>query len=296
MLNQQALRKKIAATHNIKHITEAIELVASVKLQKLLQKTETFRFYSRQLMQIVENLTQAVGGQTHPFFDVREVKSVGVIIVAGDKGLCGSYNSNVLKQADHFLEQHSHLQIKLTLFGQKIVDHYSKSAYDIQNKHVNYVSKINEANVKVWSAEFAKSFENHEIDEVWVVYTHYKNILVRETKVEKILPMQKKEVREDVAVKAQKNRVETTHSNYIFEPAAEEIYLKIIPSALNTKVQSLLLESQVSELSARVVSMKAAATNADEMITKLTLIKNKIRQFGITKEILEINAGAEGTS
>lgn len=296
MLSQQALRKKIAATHNIKHIAEAIELVASVKLQKLLQKTENFRFYAKKLIEIVENLTDAVGGQVHPFFEVREVKNVGVVVITGDKGLCGSYNSNVLKQADHFLEQLSHVQVKLILFGQKCVDHYSKSSYDILQRQVAYSSKINEENVRGWGSEFARAFEDQHLDEVWVVYTHYKNILVRETKVEKILPMQKSGFIELTAVHAGKDHNKGIKSDYIFEPAAAEIYLKIIPSALYTKFQSLLLDSQISELSARVVSMKAAATNAEEMITKLTLIKNKIRQFGITKEILEINAGAEGIS
>lgn len=294
MLNQQTLRKKIAATHNIKHIAEAIELVASVKLQKLLQKTEHFRFYAKKLIEIIENLTETVGEQAHPFFDVREVKSIGVVVITGDKGLCGSYNMNVLKQADHFLEHYSREGVKLILFGQKSVSHYSKSDYHIQNQYVNYVPKINEANARGWSIEIAKSFENRELDEVWVVYTHYKNILVRETKVEKILPMQKKAVKEDSITKEKKGQTKNLKSDYIFEPGAEEIYQKVIPAALYTKFQSLLLESQTSELSARVVSMKAAATNAEEMITKLTLIKNKIRQFGITKEILEINAGAEG--
>lgn len=294
MLNQQTLRKKLASTHNIKHITEAIELVASVKLQNLLQKIEHFRFYATKLMEIVENLTQVIGGQAHPFFEMREVKSIGVIVISSDKGLCGSYNSNLLKQADHFLDQHSNAQLKLILFGQKSVDHYSKRAYEIQHKHVNYVSKLNETHIKAWSAEFIESFENSELDEVWVVYTHYKNILVRETKVEKILPMQKKEVKEVIGLKVSKEQEKNTQLDYILEPQAEEIYSKIIPYALYTKFQALLLESQAAELSARVVSMKTANTNAEDMIKKLTLIKNKIRQSGITEEILEINAGAEG--
>lgn len=293
MLNQQTLRKKLASTHNIKHITEAIELVASVKLQKILHKIEHFRFYAKKLSEIVGDLTQVVDGQAHPFFEVRETKSVGVIIVASDKGLCGAYNTNLLKQADHFLDQHSSVQLKLTLFGQKSVEHYSKRAYEIQNQYGNYTSKINETQVEEWCAEFANAFENKTIDELWIVYTHYKNILARETEIKKILPMQKEEVTAGKDFSGVKAQGQSSRSNYIFEPDADQIYHKIIPTAFYTTVLSLLLESQASELSARVVSMKAAATNADDMITKLTLIKNKIRQFGITKEILEINAGAE---
>lgn len=297
MINQQTLRKKLASTHNIKHITEAIELVASVKLQKLLQRMEHFRLYATKMIEIVENLTQVVKSHSHPFFEVRDIKKIGVIIVTSDKGLCGSYNSNLLKHADHFLDQYSHkTSLKLILFGQKSVDHYSKKGYEIQNKYINYNSEINEVYVKTWCDEFIKAFENKVLDEVWIVYTHYKNILVRENKVEKILPMHKEkneEIQKSNAIEMNEKSVE---SDYIFEPNAEVIYNKIIPYALYTKMLSLLLESQASELSARVVSMKAATTNAEEMITKLTLIKNKIRQLGITKEILEINAGAEGIS
>lgn len=295
MLNQQALRKKLASTHNIKHITEALELVANVKLQKLLQKIKHFRFYATKLMEIVENLTQTADNQSHPLFEVRAVKNIGVLIITSDKGLCGSYNSNLLKLADQFLTEHSQEQLKLILFGQKSIDHYTKKNYNIQNKYEKYTAKLNEANVRNWCAEFTKLFENKELDQVWVVYTHYKSILVREPKVEKILPMEKQEINEAVGLKASENQKEkSSNSYYVFEPNPDEIYLKIIPYALSTKLQSLLLESQAAELSARVVSMNAATTNAEEMITKLTLIKNKIRQFGITKEILEINAGAEG--
>lgn len=294
MLNQQTLRKKLASTHNIKHITEAIELVASVKLQKLLQKIESFRFYATKLREIVENLTQVVKEQAHPFFEVREVKSIGVIIITSDKGLCGSYNSNLLKQADRFLDEHSNKQLKLTLFGQKSLDHYSKRDYEIQNTYINYASKINESHVKAWCTEWTQLFENKKLDEVWVLYTHYKNVLAREPKAEKILPMQKEKVKDREGGDVSKDQALSMPVDYIFEPDAEKIYHHIIPYALSTHLLSLLLESQASELSSRVVSMKAATTNAEEMITKLTLIKNKIRQFGITKEILEINAGAEG--
>jgi F-type H+-transporting ATPase subunit gamma len=296
MLNQQTLRKKLASTHNIKHITEAIELVASIKLQKLLQKIEHFRLYAAKMAEIVKNLTQAAEGQSHPFFEVRDIKNIGVIIVTSDKGLCGSYNSNLLRQADHFLDQHCNTPLKLTLFGQKSVDHYSKQRYEIQNKYVNYHSKINETHVKTWCEEFIKSFESKMLDEVWIIYTHYKNILVRETKVEKILPMQREESKATKKSHATEEHQKNIKSDYIFEPNVEVIYNRIIPYTLYTKILSLLLESQASELSARVVSMKAATTNAEEMISKLTLIKNKIRQLGITQEILEINAGAEGIS
>jgi F-type H+-transporting ATPase subunit gamma len=202
----------------------------------------------------------------------------------------------LLRQADHFLGLHSKERLKLILFGQKSVDHYSKKAYDIHTTYVNYASKIQEANVREWCAEFTRLFEEKELDEVWMVYTHYKNVLARETKVEKILPMQKEQMHEMAGLDTSDETSKGLKTDYIFEPDANEIYLKLIPYALCTKVQSLLLESQASELSARVVSMKAATTNAEDMITKLTLIKNKIRQFGITKEILEISAGAEGVT
>lgn len=290
MLNQQTLQKKLTSTHNIKHITEAIELVANVKLQKLLQKIKHFRFYANKLKAIVGNLTQTADDQNHPFFAERETKNVGVIIVTSDKGLCGSYNSNLLKEAERFLKQYSQEDVSLILFGKKSVNHFSKKNYKIIEKYENYKSKINAPTVNEWCSEFVKLFVEKKIDEMWIVYTHYKSILVREVRVEKILPMQKIAVS---SVEKLNDSVETS-SNYIFDPTPNEIYLKIIPYALATTFQSLVLESYAAELSARVVSMKAATTNAEEMITKLTLIKNKIRQFGITKEILEINAGAEG--
>lgn len=284
MLNQQALRKKLISTHNIKHITEAIELVSGIKFQKLIRSKEHFYFYAKKLTEMVQHLSLAIDGPSHPLFAVRPTKRVAVIVIASDRGLCGSYNANLLKQADLFLEKHLDSQLELILFGQKAVDHFKNSKWKIRKTYPNYVGKLSETTIKEWCHEFTQSFENGDIDELWVVHTHFINVLSRETKVEQLLPFKIENVHTHV-----ENR-----NHYFFEPNPERIYNAIIPLSFFIKVQALFYESQAAELSARLVSMKAATKNADEMIEKLTLIKNKVRQSGITKEILEINAGAEG--
>lgn len=289
MLNQQALKKKLSSTLNIQHIAEAIELVSNVKLQKLLTRMEHFRHFALKLQNMIENITDGVDKEANPFFEVRERKNILVIVITSDKGLCGSYNASLLKHADHFLNEQINVGINLTLFGQKSVDHYIKKSYEIKNRYISYAPQITETNVAVWCKKFTESFEKKEVDEVFVIYTHYKNLLTRDVKIEKILPLQKEN-------NLEKEKLKFNRSDYIFEPETNKIYPQLISYALHTQFESLLLESLASELSSRRVAMKAASTNAEDMITKLTLIKNKIRQFSITKEILEINAGAEGVS
>lgn len=286
MLNQQSLRRRLKSVKNILNITQAMEVVSGVRFRKLMQKMEHFRAYSSKMSEIVAHLKQVSDVPRHPLMVVRPAQRIAVIVVASDKGLCGSYNEHIFKAANKFLAGYSADQVELYLFGHKAADRFKRSPWKIAGSTLDYSRKLTEESVKEWSKNFATAFEKQEFDELWVVYTHFKNVISREIRTEKILPL-------DVSTTSPSEHIASPIS-ILFEPDPLQIYQKLIPLSFYVKMLSLLLDAYAAELSCRIIAMKAAAKNAEEMIDKLTLLKNKSRQLSITTEILEITAGAEG--
>lgn len=283
MSTQLILKNRLRSVHNILHITKAMEVVSGVRFRKLMRKIEQFKFYADTLSDIVERLKPSVDRSHTSLFHARKRRHAIVIIVAGDKGLCGPYNENVFKESERFLKTLPTDQLELVLIGNKAIDHFRHRNWKIKAEIHDYARHLESPEVKKWSMEFLNAYENEEIDEAWVVFTHFKSLLSREAKVEKILPLA-----EDDPHNLPK-RVD-----FISEPEPELIHQSILPHFFYTKLQGILFDSYASELSSRMIAMKAATTNAEEMIEKLTLIKNKNRQLSITREILEITAAAEG--
>lgn len=285
MSTQQSLRLRIRSAQNIKHITQAMEVVAGVRFRKLMNKMEHFRVYSDKFTELVDQLKSGVGVDEHILFKKRPTQNIGVVVVSGDKGLCGSYNDKLLKEAEKFLKTLPTGQVELILLGNKAVDYFKNKQWKIKRKQPDFTRNLSEGIVRQWSIEYTKSFEKGEYDELWIVYTHYINVLAREVQIEKILPLD---------VEATSSSKAKPSLDFIFEPNPATIYHYMIPFFFYAKLHSHLYESYASELSSRMIAMKAATKNAEEVIDKLTLIKNKQRQLNITKEILEITAGAEG--
>ncbi len=283
MSTHHNLKQRLRSVQNIQHITQAMEIVAGVRFRKLIHKIEDFRLYAQKLAELVERLKLNLDAKQHPLFQKRDTQRVGVIIVASDKGLCGSYNENVLRQAERFLNTLNSDQVELILFGHKAADYFKNKKWKIKTKNLDFTRKLSESAIQAWSTSYIAAFQNQEFDELWIVYTHFKNILSREVHIDKILPLASNQAESDLA-----------SIDFIFEPDPAQIYQRLIPYFFYATLQTRIFESYASELSSRMVAMKAATKNADEMIEKLTLIKNKQRQLSITTEILEITAGAEG--
>lgn len=282
MSNQQSLRHRLRSVNNILHITQAMEVVSSVQFRKLLQRMQHFRTYADKMSGIIARLTAAAEVHQHPLFQKRTRSRVGVVVIAGDKGLCGSYNEHVLSEADRLLKTFPREQVDVIVFGKKAHDYFSRHGWRMHKSTVDYARKLNESCIREWSDGYIADFESGQYDELWMVYTHFGSVLSRSVHVEKLLPLEKEPAEPGAEA-----------SDFIFEPDPEQIYQQIIPYFFYTELQARLLESYASELSSRMIAMKAAATNAEEMIGKLTLIMNKNRQLSITNEILEITAGAE---
>ncbi|WP_059359883.1 ATP synthase F1 subunit gamma [Parachlamydia acanthamoebae] len=281
MTSLRDIRKRLHSVENIRQMTEAMEMVAASQLRRAKAKAEQARPYALTMKHILENLSTSVN-ELNPFFIQREVKKTAVVVIAGDRGLCGSYNTSVFTAAERFLSKYRHDNVELILMGSKTVEFFKRKPWAIREEIVDWGGKLTLDQVKKLSNELVHWFETEVFDEVWVIYTHYVHLALREIKVEKFLNIQPPAM------------LKGLHPlDYIFEPSSEVLLAEIMPRYCLTIISSALNEAYAAELSARIFSMRTAVKNAEEMIEKLTLERNKVRQTGITTEMLEITSGTE---
>ena len=279
MATLREIRRKLQSVTNIEKITQAMEMVAASRLRKAQARAEMSRPYARKLKEILERLVVVTDHFAHPLLNKREVKKIGVVVVSGDKGLCGSYNQMVFSRTEKFLRNYSQDQAELILVGQKGIEYFANKKWKANPRIATWGGKITYGEIAAFTEELMDRYVAEEFDEIWIIYTHFVNAAVRQVKVEKLLPIENPKIEEHIK-----------KVPYIFEPCVPEIFKALLPKYCITQVQSALYESYASELAARVFSMRAATKNAEEMIEKLTLVRNKVRQSGITRELIEITA------
>lgn len=276
------IRRRIRSVENTRQITKAMEMVAAARLKKAQGRAESSRPYAKKLGLLMENLSLASGVVSHPLFEKREeIKKRALVIITSDRGLCGSYNTNIFKAAGNFLKKYDPKKVILVIVGRKGFNYYKKKDWEIRYKYFGLETKMNLSELKSITNQITDLFLSKEADEVFLLYTRFVNSLVHRVTLEKFLNIQPEEIKEKKEI------------DYIFEPNAEEIFDVLLPRYCLNKIQTVLLESLASEYGARMTAMNAATKNAGEMIEHLTLIRNKLRQASITKEMLEIASGAE---
>lgn len=281
MATLKEIRRKLQSVKNIQKITKAMEMVAASRLKKAQAKAERSRPYFNHLKTMLDNLISASEGFSHPLLDPREVNKTCFIIIAGDRGLCGSYNHNVFTTAENALQEYNKDQVELILIGKKTVDHFSKGPWEIDRSISAWGGKITYAEIKGLAEYLMDEYLTRHYDDIVLVYTHYISAISRKVVVEKLLKHDNSE-KEDATIQ-----------NYIVEPGIAEILTELLPHYTISKIQLALYEAYASELAARVFSMRSATTNAREMIDSLTLIRNQLRQSSITRELVEITSCAE---
>ncbi|MFQ6032399.1 MAG: ATP synthase F1 subunit gamma, partial [Candidatus Zixiibacteriota bacterium] len=216
-------------------------------------------------------------------FEKREVKKVALVIISSDRGLCGSYNTNIIRAADEFLRKYEREKVVLVNIGKKGYTHYAKRLWEIRLKYLDLGGNIVVSQVKNITNDLVNLFLSQEVDEIYFLYTRFISATTYSVTLEKFLNIESQVEREG----------KQAYLEFIFEPSPEKIFSNLLPNYCMTKVQMALAESFASEHGSRMISMGAATKNAEEMIEHLTLVRNKLRQASITKEMLEITTSAE---
>lgn len=274
------IKRRIRSVKNTQQITSAMEMVSAAKLRRAQSRVQAARPYGAKLQQILENLAGVARSLNHPLFAARPEKSVILIMVTGSKGLCGGYNSAVIKQAEQFIRSRPAGSVKLYCVGRRGHDYFARRSVPVVANVSDVNDLISAPAARRVAAEVVHMFLEGQTDAVYLLYTKFISALTRNVVLEKFLNIEPPTGHE-------------VAGDYIFEPSPEEIFQVLPERYVANRLLTAFLESSASEHGARMTAMGSASRNASDMISSLTLIGNRARQAAITKEISEIVGGAE---
>ena len=283
----RAVKNRIRSVVSTRRITKAMEMVAAAKLRRAQQRVEQAKPYAQKLDEMLGHLAAASSSEIrHPFFEERPVKKRTLVVLSSDRGLCGSFNTNILRRTDIWLaENRGSSDIELVTVGKRGNDYYKRRRWPIVGFYGDWGGVPDFDRVRQMVHMLSDRFVSGQTDEIVLIYTKFLSMVRYRVMVDRYLPVARPETHDE--------RLQGLQREYIFEPSAEEIYASLMPSYAVTKMVTAIVESFASEHGSRMIAMGNATTNAGEMIDTLTLDYNKARQAQITKELLEVVAGAD---
>jgi len=282
MSSLRALRRRIKSVQNTQQITKAMEMVAAAKLRRAQLRATAARPYAAKITAMLDNLAGAAAELDHPLFKAREVKRTALVLVTADRGLCGGYNSTLVRAAEQRLRAAEPGTITLVLVGRKGRDYFRRRRYPVLATHTPVPAEASLDFARALTQDLIARFLAGEVDRVEVMFSEFISALRRRVVVQTFLP-----------VGAGREVGAAAGSATIFEPDAESIFTELLPRYATAKLFAGLADALASEHGARMIAMGAARKNAGELIDLLVLRRNRMRQAGITKELLEIVGGAE---
>lgn len=275
------IKRRIRSVSSTKQITNAMELVSSAKLRKARQKLEATRPYYLTLLRSIQEILSSTRGIKHELLERREVKNKAFIVITGDRGLAGGYNSNVIKLAESNMKDKESSIILVV--GSKGRDYFRRRGYNIAGEYLSISEDPHFLDASNIGSRAIELYREGKVDEVNIVYTTFKSAISQEPKILKLLPAEN--VKED--------NMEGSRTMIEYEPSPEEVLEYLIPKYIKSAIYGALIEASASEQGARRTAMESATDNAEEMIEDLELRYNRARQASITQEISEIVGGAE---
>lgn len=283
MANLKDIRKRISSVKSTQQITKAMKMVAASKLKKAQDSVVQARPYAAKMSDVLASLAVRVKPGKHPLLQRRDEKNVELLVITSDRGLCGGFNTNVIKAADFFLteKKESCEDVVLSVVGRKARDYYRRRNWEFKNEELNPGS-ISFSQAEAIVRPVIDRYVEGEIDAVYVAYTEFKSAMTQNIVVKRLLPLEPKALAED-----------EIPVEYLYEPSEDALLADIIPRYIYTQMFSMMLESIASEHGSRMTAMDSATNNATEMTAKLTLLYNRARQAAITTELMEIVSGAE---
>jgi len=280
------IRKRISSVKNTQKITKAMKMVSAAKLRRAQDAAIAARPYAEKLSGLLENVAGRVGATAHPLLQGRsEIQRIHLLLVTADRGLCGGYNSNLIRKAARFIEKKGAEKIKMINVGRRGYDYFKTRGIDIVDQHINLFGGPGLPLAEQLADQLRGLYGGGETDAVYVVYNQFRSALVQEPVVEQLLPI----------VPPERDAGEAS-AEYIYEPDAATLLDRLLNRYVTVLVQRAFLEAIASEHGARMTAMDSATNNAADMIDRLTLDMNRARQAGITKELMEIVGGAEALS
>lgn len=301
MESTRDIKGRIKSVTNIQQITKAMKMVAAARLRKAEEKANGSRPYAEKIGELLRRASSVTPGFTSPLFRTGEVKKVGYLVICGDKGLAGAYNSNVMKRTLQEISGKDRSAYALYVCGKQAKNYLKFRGYDPDTYHFGFSDKPSAQDSIDLSKEMVEYFTKEEVDEVYIIYTKFITALRQQVRVDRLLPIEAPaEGKTEEAAKAAASEWEKERqdflrigeNSYIFLPDAAAVLSKLLPEYIQVQVYNAMLQSAASELGSRMAAMSAATDNATERIADLNLTYNKARQAQVTNEISEIVGGA----
>ncbi len=279
------IKRRIKAVQSTSKITKAMKMVAAAKFRKAQQRMFEMRPYADRMNSILSSLANGAEGEIHPLLAVRPRKKIEVLVLTSDRGLCGAFNTNILKAATSHTSklQKEGFELNISAVGRKARDYYKRRNIPLHKSWTGISGRIAYANAQEIAAEIIENYTNETVDEVILIYNEFKSVVAQKIVITRLLPLAPIEAGEETL----------PVFNFIYEPSKEDIFSSLLPKNVEIQIYRALLESQASEEAARMSSMENATKAANDMIDSLTLQFNKARQASITKELMDIVGGVE---
>src|SRR5438552_6268375 len=282
------IRRRIRAVKSTQQITKAMKMVAASKLRRAQARIFNARPYAREMQRVLAGLATRVDPAAHPLLDQRDLAAPGsktmIVVITADKGLCGSFNTNVVKAASTLIVSSAHRPVALGLVGRKGRDFFRRRGFEIAYEQIGLFQALKYADAQQIGRAAVEEFTSRHVDAVQLVYNEFKSVMQQRVVVEQLLPIARAEMADPGGAVAQ--------VDYLYEPRPQEMFDRLLPRYVETQVYRALLESNAAFFAAQMTAMDTATKNATEMIAQLTLYMNKVRQAAITREIIEVVSGA----
>lgn len=280
------IKRRIKSVKNTRQITKAMKMVSAAKLKKAQDEITAARPYAEKMLELINSLASKASSDSHPLLENRGSAKIGLVLYTSDRGLCGGFNSQLLRTAERFIrEQNSSAEISLYLVGKRGNEHFKRRSFKILNARIigggrpTYGAAVEIAN------DLVDAYMKGELDEVHVIFSEFKSAMTQTPVTQKLLPV--------AAANGAEKKEEGGQGEYIYEPSEGAVLASLLPKYVEVQAFRALLETSASEHGARMTSMDSASKNAGSMIGGLTLVYNRLRQAAITRELMEIIGGAE---
>lgn len=284
MATLRDIRRRIRSVQSTQKITRAMKLVAAAKLRRAQERITEARPYAHKMAELLSSLVSRAGDEGHPLLARRTTGRKRLVIITADKGLCGAFNSNILRASLQFLREAGQTDVTLVVVGKKARDFYRRRQWTVTSEMLGFFDRLAYSHAQELAGQLMQSYLGEEVDEVHLLYNEFRSVAVQRVRREQLLPIEA----EAAAAGGQ-----APAGDYIYEPSPEAILASLLPRHVTTQVFRALMESVAGEYGARMTAMESATKNAKEMIDVLTIQYNKARQERITRELLDIVGGAE---
>ncbi|MBI2413857.1 MAG: ATP synthase F1 subunit gamma [Deltaproteobacteria bacterium] len=283
------IKRRIKSVKNTQQITKAMKMVSAAKLKRAQDEIVAARPYAEKLLGLISSLASKTSPESHPLLASTGGPKTGVVLITSDRGLCGSFNTVLLRTIERFLAERNESDISLYLIGKRSMEHFKRRQINIASSRAFGSGRPNYSQASEMARTLTDAFLRNELDEVHIIYSQFQSALTQTPVVQKLLPISTPKA-EEGKIEEKKDEMQV---EFLFEPSGDEVLSTLLPKYVEVQAFRALLESSASEHGARMTSMDSASKNAAEMINGLTLKYNRIRQAVITKELMEIIGGAE---